>query len=192
MRVRSRWHFFMILFFIKTFEFIVCLVVAERCVNCTEPLMLQLQSVSLDAGKAREKVAFLFLTINELRSDVDKDHEVYYEMAVQQAEGGGLKAFKERTSDRHMHRNNVPTESTAEYFKRAVTIPFLDQLVGQIQSRFSEGNVDAFDVMYALPSYVTSEPEWAEHFHVSSKSTKTTCQNPTSLKWSKECGNCFV
>ena len=74
--------FFTILFFIRTFEFIVGLVVVERCVKCTEPLTLQLQSVSLDAGKAREKVAFLFLTINELRSDVDKVHEVYYEMAV--------------------------------------------------------------------------------------------------------------
>ena len=164
MRVTSRWFFFMILFSIKTFEFIVCLVVVERSVKCTEPLMLQLQSVSLDAGKAREKVAFLFLTINELRSDVDKVHEVYYEMPVQQAEGGEVKPFKERTSDRLMHRNNIPADSTAEYFKRAVTIPFLDQLVGQIQSRFSEGNVDAFDVMYALPSYVTSEPEWAELF----------------------------
>ena len=67
--------FFMILFFIKAFEFIICLVVVERCVKCTEPLTLQLQSVSLDAGKVREKVASLFLTINELRSDVDKVHK---------------------------------------------------------------------------------------------------------------------
>ena len=149
---------------IKTFEFIVSLVVVERCLKCTEPLTLQLQSVSLDAGKAREKVALLFLTINELLSDVDKVHEVYYDMAVELAEGGGVKPFKKRTGDRQMHRNNVPANSTPEYFKRAVTIPFLDQLVGQIQSRFSEGNLDAFDVMYALPSYVTTEPEWAEHF----------------------------
>ena len=127
-------------------------------------MTLQLQSVSLDAGKAREKVALLFLTINELRSDVDKVHEVYYDMTVELAEGGGVKPFKKRTGDRQMHRNNVPANSTPEYFKRAVTIPFLDQLVGQIQSRFSEGNLDAFDVMYALPSYVTTEPEWAEHF----------------------------
>ena len=70
-------------------------------------------------------------------------------MAVQLAEKGGIKPFKERTSDRLMHRNNIPADSTAEYFKRAVTIPLLDQLVGQIQSRFSEGNFDAFDVMYA-------------------------------------------
>ena len=172
----------MISFFIKTFEFIVCLVVVERCVKCTEPLTLQLQSVSLDAGKVLEKVAFLFLPINELRSDVDEVHEVYYEMAAQQAEGGGVKPFKERTSDHLMHRKNIPADSTAEYFKRAVTIPFLDQLVGQIQSRFSEGNVDAFDIMYAWPSYVTCEPEWAEHFSRFLQKYKDDLPEPNFLK----------
>ena len=148
---------------IKSFEFIVSLVVVERCLECTKPLTLQLQSASLDAGKAREKVSLLYLTINELRSDVDKVHQSYYEMAVELAEGG-VKPLKKRTSDRQMHRNNVPADCTAEYLKRALTIPFLDQLVGQIQSRFSEGNLHVFDAMYALPSYVTSEPKWAEYF----------------------------
>ena len=63
-----------------------------------------------------------------------------------------------------MHRVNVPAESTAEYFNEQLTIPFLDQLAGQIQSRFSEGKLDAFAAMYALPSYVTSEPKWTEYF----------------------------
>ena len=103
-------------------------------------------------------------------------------MAVKQAEGGGVKPFNERTSDRLMYRHNIPADSTAEYFKRAVTIPFLDQLVGQIQSRFSEGNVDAFDVMYALPSYVTSEPEWAEHFPRFLQKYKDDLPEPDFLK----------
>ena len=103
-------------------------------------------------------------------------------MAVELAEGGGVKPFKKRTSDRQMHRKNVPADSTTEYFKRAATIPFLDQLIGQIQTRFPEGNLDAFDVMHALPSHVTSKPEWAEHFSVSCKSTEMACKSPTSSK----------
>ena len=136
---------------INLFYFIISLVVVERCLKCTKPLTLQLQSASLDAGKAREKVVLLFLTINELHLDVDNVHESYYEMAVELAEEG-VKPIKKRTGTRQMQRNNVPTNSTAEYVKRAVTIPFLDQLVGRIQCRFSEGNLDAFDVMYGLPS----------------------------------------
>ena len=103
-------------------------------------------------------------------------------MAVQQAEGGEVKPFKERTSDRLMHRNNIPADSTAEYLKRAVTIPFLDQLVGQIQSRFSEENIAAFDVMYALPSHVTCEPERAEHFSRFLQKYKDDLPEPDFLK----------
>ena len=149
---------------IKSFQFTVSLVVVERCLKCTEPLTLQLHTASLGTGKARENVSLLYLTINELRSDVDEVHQFYYDIAVELAEGGGVKPFKKRTNDCQMHRVNVPVDSTAEYFKRALTIPFLDQLVAQIQSRFSDGNLDASDAMYALPIYVTSEPEWAEYF----------------------------
>ena len=57
---------------IKSFEFIVFLVVVERSLICTKLLTLQLQSASLEAGKAHEKVSLLYLTINELRLDVDE------------------------------------------------------------------------------------------------------------------------
>ena len=149
---------------IKSFQFIVSLILVERFLKCTEALTLQLQSASLDAGKAREKVSLLYATISELRSDVDDVHNLYYNMAVELAEEAGVKPFKKRTTGRQTHRDNVPADSTAEYFKRALTIPFLDQLVGQIQSRFSEGNLDIFDATYALPCYVISEPKWAEYF----------------------------
>ena len=85
---------------INSFEFIISLVVVERCLKCTKPLTLQLQSASLDAGKAREKLALIFLTINELRLDVDNVHDSYYEMAVELAEEGGVKSFKKRTGTR--------------------------------------------------------------------------------------------
>ena len=44
----------------KKFKFLVSLILVERCLKCTKPLTLQLQSASLDAGKAREKVSLLF------------------------------------------------------------------------------------------------------------------------------------
>ena len=43
-----------------------------------------------------------------------------------------------RTVQRQKHRANVPAESTEEYFKRNITIPFLDFLVLEMETRFSE------------------------------------------------------
>ena len=109
---------------------------------------LQLQTASLDAGKAREKVSLLFLTINDLRAEIEKTHDKFYEIAVDFASERNITPSKPRTTGRQVGQENVPAESTSNYFKRAITIPFLDQLLGEIQSRFS-GHLDVLDSLYA-------------------------------------------
>ena len=59
--------------------------------------------------KLVKKVALLFLMINKLRSDGDEVHEVYYDMAVELAKGGGVKPFKKRTGDRQMQIAHLNT-----------------------------------------------------------------------------------
>jgi hypothetical protein len=149
---------------IENFEFIVFLILVECCLKYTKLLTLQLQCASLDAGKAREKVYTLYLTINELCSDIDETLDALYQMAVDLAKEGKVEPTKKRTTGSQEHRENVPADSTSDYYKRAVTIPFLDQFMGQIQSRFSEGNLDALDVMYGMPNKVVSDPDWKENF----------------------------
>mgnify|MGYP001797961719 FL=1 len=127
---------------IKKFQFIVSLVLVESCLKCTKPLTLQLQSASIDAGKAREKASLLYLKMNELRTEIDATHTKFYEEAVSIAEKVNVKPLRPRTTPRQVHRESVPANSSSEYFKRAVTIPFLDEIIGQIHTRFSEGNLD--------------------------------------------------
>ena len=72
----------------------------------------------------------------------------------------GYPTCKKRTTGRQVYRENVQVDSVTEYYKRALTIPSLDQLLMQIQSRFLEGNIDVLDAMYAMPNYVVSDPNW--------------------------------
>lgn len=101
-------------------------------------------------------MSLLYLTINELRSDIDTTHHAFYQMAVDITKEVKIDPIKKRTTERQVHRENVPADSNTAYYKRAVTIPFLDQLLGQIQSRFSEGNLYVLDVMNGMPNYVVS------------------------------------
>ncbi|XP_028404035.1 52 kDa repressor of the inhibitor of the protein kinase-like [Dendronephthya gigantea] len=140
---------------VEKFKFIVALVVVERCLKCTKPLTLQLQSASLHAGKACDKVSLLFLTLNELRSEMGKTHLNLYEVAVNLAEEANIAPSKPRTTGRQVHCENVPAESTSDYFKRVITIPFLDELIGQMESRFCEGNLDALDALNVMPDIVS-------------------------------------
>ena len=132
--------------------------------KCTKPLTRQLQFLSLDAAKAREKVSLLYLTIEDLRTDIDATHDSFYQMALDLAKQSNINPGKKRTVKRQMHRVNVPANTTSDYYKQAVTIPFLDQLLGQVQSRFSEGNLDILNMTYGMPNVVVSDPNWKEHF----------------------------
>ena len=104
----------------------------------------------------------LYLTINDLRSDIDATHDNFYGMAVELAGKAGVEPAKKRTAGRQVNRQNVETYSVTEYYKRTITILFLDQLMGQIQLRFHEGNLDVFNAMYAMyamPNHVVTDPD---------------------------------
>ena len=102
--------------------------------------------------------------MDELRSDIDRTHDTFYQMAVNVAKEANVDPNKKRTATQQMHRVNVPADSVTEYYKRAVTIPFLDELIGQVQSRFSQGNLDILDMMYGMPNVVVSDPDWKDNF----------------------------
>jgi hypothetical protein len=149
---------------IENFGFVVSLVVVTSCLQCTKPLTLQLQSTSLDAGKAREKVSLLYLMLNELQSEIDNTHANFHEKAVDLANQAQVLPSKPRTTGRQMHRDNIPATSTSNYYKKSVTMPFLSAIVDKIRSQFSEGNLDALDLMYVMPSTVVSNSDWKETF----------------------------
>jgi hypothetical protein len=179
---------------IEKFSFIVALVVVESCLKCTKPLTLQLQNASLDAGKAREKVSLLLLTIDQLRVEIDDTHSKFYKVSVNLGKEANITPSKPRTSGRQVYRENVPSESASDYFKKVVTIPFLDQLLGQIQSRFSEGNLDALDALYVMPNVVVSQSDWIEHFSRFLEKYKDDLPDPDFLEcelkmWTIHCTN---
>ena len=130
-------------------EFIVSFVLFERRLKCTKPLTLQLQSASFDAGKAREKASRLYLTIDDLRTEIELTHGTFYQMAVDLAKEVKTGPIKKWTVGQKVHRVNVFADTTSDYYKRAVNAVFPDQLLGEVQTGFSDGNLDILNMMYA-------------------------------------------
>ena len=131
----------------KKFKFLVSLILMERCLKCMKPLTLQFQSAPLTLAKLERNT-----------------HDTFYQMAVDLVKEVNVEPKKKRAPAVQVHGVNVPSDSISEYWKRAVTIPFLDQLLGQIQSRFSEGNLDILDAMSGMPNKVVADPSWKENF----------------------------
>jgi len=50
----------------------------------------------------------------------------------------GIEESTPRVTNRQQHRQNLPSDSSSEYFKRITTIPMLDHLISELDTRFNE------------------------------------------------------
>ena len=70
--------------------------------------------------------------------NVDDFNSKWFDIAKNKLEAVGVDAPKIPRHCGHQRGwDNVPSEEPAEYYKRSDTIPFLDHLLSQLQSRFS-------------------------------------------------------
>ena len=61
-----------------------------------------------------------------------------------------------RITGRQCHRDNVEHASAEEYYRRTIIIPFLDNLIQQLQERFGNTQVVASKLMNLVPSVLCS------------------------------------
>ena len=124
----------------------------------TRPLTVPLQESARDAGAAREKVSHSYVHLEKMRDEFDVRHELWYQEAFAIAKSVQTTPQRPRIAGRQFHRANTPAESPLEYYKQVVTIPFLDHLRSQIQTRFSKTNLDVMNAVYRLPKNVMTSP----------------------------------
>ena len=131
-----------------SFEFIVTLVIICRLLAITRPLTKQLQSSTLDALSAIDKITLLFTTLKRIRKEIDEMHGEWYAEGVAIANQLGIVPCKPRTVDVQIYSCTAPSASISEYYKRTITIPFLDHLHSQIELRFSQKNIDILSLRF--------------------------------------------
>ena len=80
----------------------------------------------------------------------------------------GIEECKPRTSKLQRNRNNIPSESISDYFKKVVTIPLLDHLTVEIERRFDHTSISVYIGLVIIPSkmvyLVYKNVNWRERF----------------------------
>ena len=61
-----------------------------------------------------------------------------------------------RTSKLQRNRNNTPSESVSDYFKKVVTFPLLDHWPVEIERRFDHGSISIYSGPVIIPSKMLS------------------------------------
>ena len=75
------------------------------------------------------------------------------------AEVSNISISMPRISNRQQHRSNPEYDSVADYFKKTITIPFLDHLVSDISTRFTDHSKKAASI---VPKNITANSSFTK------------------------------
>ena len=91
-----------------------------------------------------------------------------YKDALTLSESVGIEASSPQISGRQQHRQNIPAESSTEYYRRNLTIPMLDHLISELDTRFDESSsLYIMEFMQLLPSEVIKNaPSQQQFLHI--------------------------
>ena len=137
------------------FSFIVALALTQKVLAYTKGLSVKLQGTYTDVVRAHREVETVKATIRGVRSRVDTFHSNVYEQVLMLSQSIEVVEVAPRQASRQQHRQNIPSSNISDYYKRTLTIPLLDHLSSELDSRFDAGcSQNLIEFMQLLPSEV--------------------------------------
>lgn len=117
-------------------EFIISVVILADVFALTLPLAKRLQAVNIDVLKAMSLVDAILKTLQSHRDESTEYFKSLYKKAEDLASLMGTELKKPRTTAVQINRNNVQCESTQDYFRISVHLPFIDFIINELSTRF--------------------------------------------------------
>ena len=113
-------------------------------------------------------IEYLKSLIISKRSNADQFHNNCYKSVIELAKKVKVGEIKPPTAVIQRNRNNIPSESVSDYFKKVVTMPLLDYFTTQLNERFDSASVMAYSGLVIIPSRMISMVHknipWREKF----------------------------
>ena len=135
-----------------SFDFLSSLVITRSILDLTLLATQLFQGPAIDTADATHLIESLKSLICCKHNTVDTFHKKCYSDIVEIACKVGIEECKPRTSKLQRNRNNIPSESISDYFKKVVTIPLLDHLTVETERRFDHGSISVYSSLVINPS----------------------------------------
>ena len=133
------------------FYFIANLVITRSVLDLTLPVTELLQGEEIDMADVSHLLDSLKSVILSKRNTVGEFHDTFYRIILEIANKVSINETKSRRAAFQINRNNVPSESVYDYFRKDVTIPLLDHLLTQLHVRFDSPSVMEYDGLVIVP-----------------------------------------
>ena len=99
-------------------------------------------------------------TLSSVRQKIEEKHAKWFQEACRISEKLDITMQKPRTCQVQCNRANTPAETVEDYYRRNLTIPFLDHLIKELEVRL--GSVEqetAMQDLLAVPSILLASKE---------------------------------
>jgi len=140
--------------------FIVALVTTQSILAYTKGLSVKLQGPYVDVARAHREIKTVKAALQGIRSNVTTFHARVYAQASQMAQSVDVELSTPRLASRQHHRQNIPAQNSQDYFHLNLTIPLLDHLLSELNSRFDAASSQKIlEFMRLLPSAILLQGE---------------------------------
>ncbi len=137
---------------LSQFPFMVSLVLSQKILAYTKGLSVKLQGRYVDVVRAYQDIESVKKVIRGVRSRVDDFHSLMYQAVLTLSESVGVTESAPRRASRQQHRSNAPSDNVSDYYKRNLTIPVLDHLSSELDTRFDANcSQNLMEFMRLLP-----------------------------------------
>ena len=138
------------------FSFILALVATQRVLAYTKGLSVKLQGPYVDVAHAHREIETVKTTLQGVRANVKSFHAHIYTQASLIAQSVDTEESTPRLANRQQHRQNIPAPNCTDYYCLNLTIPLLDHLITELNTRFdTASSQNVMEFMRLLPSAIT-------------------------------------
>ncbi|XP_068704634.1 52 kDa repressor of the inhibitor of the protein kinase-like [Montipora foliosa] len=168
---------------IANFDFVVTLTVCQAVLAFTKGLTVKMQGTSTDILGVFSDIKDVVKTLSSLRQKVEEKHAKLFQKACQIAEKLDITVQKPRTCQVQRNRANNPAETVEDHYRRNLTIPLVDHLINELETRFGSGDQEtAVQCLFAVPSMLlASKKKWRTSFARFSTFHEDSLPSPLSL-----------
>lgn len=143
---------------LSQFSLIFTLMMVHTILASTRGLSIKLQARYMDIVRAHSDIHLVKSTLKEYRSRVDDFHHRVYDKALALAVSIDLQESSPRLAGRQTQRRNVQAANAKDYYKLNLTVPFLDHMITELETRFdSQSSTVVIEFTQLLPAMINPD-----------------------------------
>lgn len=160
------------------FGFIVGLVSVYRLLYPLQGTCQKLQGRTIDIVKAFDEIESVKSDIQATRNDIDNAFTRIYQHSVRLSEQVGVEPSIPRIAKRQSNRANTPADNPEEYYRRTLAIPLLDNIMTELNTRFTNLSLRASKLLFLVPDVMCTLPDNSTEFNEIVEMYKEDLVNP--------------